>query len=62
MSHREPDIEKEVLAALLLAWKEQPYQRLGQFLVNTIMPTGHCPEIFYLEDSKLIELLKKARP
>jgi len=33
--------------------------RLTQLLVNAIGPETPCPEIFYVEDTRLIELLKK---
>tara|TARA_R110001583_G_scaffold2296_17_gene17004 strand:+ start:5244 stop:6176 length:933 start_codon:yes stop_codon:yes gene_type:complete len=40
-------------------WAKYPDLRLTQLLVNVIMPSESCPEIYYIEDSKLIKLLDK---
>ncbi|AMO56231.1 hypothetical protein GZ77_05310 [Endozoicomonas montiporae] len=61
MSQKEPGLEQELLDELLKTWQENPNQRLTQLLVNVIAPREPCPGIFYVEDSRLIELLKKAR-
>lgn len=47
-----------LLAALLDAWKKQPYLRLGQLMYNTVAPSQPCPELFYIEDKDLYKLLE----
>jgi hypothetical protein len=39
-------------------WLREPDLRLTQLLVNLIRPQTPCPEIFYFEDQKLLELLQ----
>jgi len=59
MSEVEPDIEKEVVEAIREAWERHPNMRLTQLIFNAIPTTEPCPQVFYVEDSKLIELLNK---
>lgn len=59
MSEREPNLEEEVIEAILSAWGEHPQMRLMQLLVNAIHPSTPCPEIFAVEDSQLIKLLTR---
>ena len=58
MSEKEPNIENDVLEALMDAWVRYPQMRLGQLIVNVIRPEKPCPEIFYIEDSQLIKKLR----
>ena len=53
---------KGLLIAIENEWMKHNHQRLGQFLVNTVkkkFPDLVCPEIFYMEDHELIELIYK---
>lgn len=59
MSQVEPDNAKEVLEAIEKAWAKYPDLRLTQLLVNVIKPSESCSEIYYTEDSKLIDLLNE---
>ena len=59
MSQVEPDNAKEVLEAIEKAWAKYPDLRLTQLLVNVIKPSESCSEIYYTEDSKLINLLNE---
>ena len=59
MSQREPGIEEEVLEALMQAWAAHPDMRLTQLIVNAIRPSTPCPEIFSVEDRRLIKLLNR---
>jgi len=58
MSEREPNIEKEVIDALLGAWKKYPDMRLTQLIVNAAAPI-EADYIFSIEDSHLIKLLNQ---
>ena len=40
-------------------WAKYPDLRLTQLLVNVIKPSESCSEIYYTEDSKLIDLLNE---
>lgn len=62
MSEREPEIEKSVLKTLEEIWGLYPDLRLTQLIVNAIKPKEPCSEIFYTEDSQLIEKLTQLRP
>ncbi len=57
MSEKEPNIEEDMLQALMDAWSENPNLRFGQLLMNVISPKEPCSAIFSIEDSKLIKLL-----
>lgn len=54
---------RRTLDSLMVAWKMQPYQRLGQLLMNagaTIVDThGGAPDLFYVEDDKLAASVMK---
>ncbi|RJP64420.1 MAG: DUF1040 family protein [Comamonadaceae bacterium] len=52
---RDPHRIHEVLAALKRIWELEPDLRLGQLVVNAARPAEPCPEIFHLEDDKLLE-------
>jgi len=55
----EPKISKELLETIEKVWAKHPELRLTQLLVNVIKPSESCAEIYYVEDSKLIELLNE---
>ena len=59
MSQVEPKIAKELLETIEKVWAKYPDLRLTQLLVNVINPSEPCPEIYYVNDSKLVELLSK---
>lgn len=58
---RNPSRIDDVLAALRDAWVESPDLRLGQLIVNAVRPTDPCPEIFYVEDDRLLSGLNGYR-
>ncbi len=58
MSELEPDNEGEVIEAIRDAWKKHPNMRLTQLIFNAVPTTERCPEVFYVDDSELIKLLK----
>ncbi len=57
MSHLEPNIEKEVLANIEEVWKEFPYMRFTQLLLNANNSKEACSEVFYTEDRQLMVFL-----
>ena len=57
---RDPGRLDEILIDLKQVWEANPDLRLGQLLVNLARPTEPCPELFYLEDSKLHEAVRRA--
>ncbi len=59
MSQVEPKIAKELLETIEKVWAKYPDLRLTQLLVNVIKPSESCAEIYYVEDSKLVELLNE---
>ena len=59
MSQVEPNSAKEVLETIEKVWAKYPDLRLTQLLVNVIKPSESCAEIYYVEDSKLVELLNE---
>jgi len=59
MSQVEPNSAKEVLETIEKVWAKYPDLRLTQLLVNVIKPSEFCAEIYYVEDSKLVELLNE---
>lgn len=62
MSQHEPNIENELLETLKTTWDFYPDLRLTQLIVNAINPKAPCPEIFHVEDSRLIEKLQQLQP
>jgi uncharacterized protein YihD (DUF1040 family) len=59
MSQVEPNSAKELLETIEKVWAKYPELRLTQLLVNVIKPSESCSEIYYTEDSKLIDLLNE---
>jgi hypothetical protein len=55
---RDPSRIPVILTELQARWLREPDLRLTQLLVNLIRPQTPCPEIFYFEDQKLLELLQ----
>jgi uncharacterized protein YihD (DUF1040 family) len=55
----EPNSAKELLETIKKVWAKYPELRLTQLLVNVIKPSESCAEIYYTEDSKLIDLLNE---
>ncbi len=58
MSQVEPDTNKEMLETIEKAWAKYPELRLAQLLVNAIKPSEPCSEMYYVEDSQLINKLE----
>lgn len=48
-----------MLELLAEIWKQAPDLRLGQLLVNAARPSGPVPEIFYMEDDRLLDGLRE---
>jgi hypothetical protein len=46
-----------ILATIREAWGKNPDWRLGQLLINAIVPREPCPELFSIEDTKLEKLV-----
>ena len=51
---RDPNRIPEMLSELERIWKANPDFRLGQLLVVAARPKTPCPEVFYIEDDKLL--------
>lgn len=51
---RDPQRISVVLETLRQAWQQNPDLRLGQLLVIAASPKEPCPELFYIEDDKLL--------
>jgi len=62
MSQKEPNIEQEVIDTIMKVWKKYPSLRLTQLIVNAIEVKNPCPDVFYVEDSDLINLLNNFNP
>ena len=58
MSQVEPNTNKEMLETIEKAWAKYPDLRLAQLLVNAIKPSESCSEVYYIEDSQLINKLE----
>lgn len=52
---RNPERIPEILNELAGIWKKHPDLRLGQLLLNIVRD----PQLYYIEDVELIELLKE---
>ncbi len=51
---RDPKRIDEMLSVLRSIWELSPDLRLGQLIVNASRPNEPCPQIFYIEDDKLL--------
>ena len=56
---RDPNRIKPTLELVEQIWEQHPDLRLGQLLVNAVRPSNPVPEIFYAEDDKLVEGLRR---
>ena len=56
---RDPERIDRILNQIREVWEKVPDWRLGQLVVNAIEPKQPCPEIFFLEDSRLEKLLSR---
>lgn len=54
---------KRTLDSLMVAWRMNPYLRLGQLLMNAgtgVLPTHDGPpDLFYVEDDNLAKMVMK---
>lgn len=50
---------ERVIAALRRAHAASPYERIGQFIANSIPRTHAMPDLFYIEDHRLAEALEE---
>ena len=62
MEHRDPDRIPEMLQLLQAVWQKQPDMRLGQLLLNSLDPVSSCPELYYIEDDRLLQRLGIKNP
>ena len=58
MSQVEPNTNKKMLETIEKVWAKYPELRLAQLLVNAIKPSEPCSEMYYVEDSQLINKLE----
>lgn len=49
----------ELISDLKDKWKKNPDMRFGQFVVNIIQSSEPCPDVFYIQDERFYEKLKK---
>lgn len=54
-----PETKIEILETLSRVWNNYPDLRLTQLVVNVLPSTFSSSEIFYVEDSMLVNQLKK---
>jgi hypothetical protein len=57
MAGRDPERIDRILSLLREVWMKVPDWRLGQIVHNAVEPKGRCPEIFYVEDDRMEQLL-----
>jgi hypothetical protein len=55
---RDPKRIDEVLAAIREVWVREPDLRLGQLVLIATRPRDACPEVFAIEDDKLLDGLR----
>lgn len=48
----------KILNHLEEIWNENPDLRLGQIIMIATRPKGTCPEVFYIEDEKILKGIK----
>jgi hypothetical protein len=52
---RDPDRIEVMLDKLREVWLTDPDLRLGQIIVISTKPNNPCPEVFHVEDNKLLK-------
>jgi hypothetical protein len=55
---RDPARIPQILEQLRRTWESEPDLRLGQLIVIATKPSEACPEVFYIEDEKLLQGLE----
>lgn len=55
---RDPLRIRTILLTLGEYWRKTPDLRLGQLLLGAVAPSAACPELFYIEDEKLLAKLQ----
>ncbi|ADB15124.1 hypothetical protein Psta_0434 [Pirellula staleyi DSM 6068] len=58
---RDPQRIEQILEVLREIWEREPDLRLGQIVVNAILPSDPCPQIFSAEDDVLLAGLHEYR-
>lgn len=58
---RDPERIDPILARLARVWKQNPELRLGQLILNACL-TPDRPDIYYIEDSVLIQSVENFPP
>jgi hypothetical protein len=56
---RDPGRIDEILEAIRRVWKENPDLRLGQLLIDAVIPRIPAPDIFSIEDSRILVQLNE---
>jgi len=51
--------KKEVISEVLEIWKKYPKLRLGQLIENAVLTILSETNLFFIEDSEFVEMLKK---
>jgi len=58
-SQTAPESQVELLETIAKVWAKYPHLRLTQLVVNAANPKASSSELFYVEDSELLNKLKK---
>ena len=56
-SMRDPQRIEYILNEIREIWEQVPDWRLGQLLLNAIEPETPCPEVWFIEDTRLLRRL-----
>jgi len=51
--------KEEVISEVLEIWKKYPKLRLGQLIENAVLSILSETNLFFIEDSEFVEMLKK---
>lgn len=58
MSERDPTRIPKIMDQLERVWEQNPELRLLQLLISVIRPSEPAPDLFYVEDEVLLDLLE----
>lgn len=59
---RDPARIPRILEALRVEWEKQPDLRLGQLLMNAVVPYGDVPDLYQIEDQPLVDAVRLTAP
>ncbi len=54
---RDPARIEKLIDALRRVWRVSPDMRLGQIVVNAANPKEPAPQVFYIEDDRMLDRL-----